>query len=153
MKCLTNEQLQRLVDGEIAYGKSGQYQQHLAVCPECRERYNVQKTLTGLIKGLIHDAAKSPVEIPEFKIPVSITKPHVKVRWIPFWAEVAAVLVPVLFIWKMSNKPMEGFKPTAENIRTYEMCHDVDANTAFQKNMITTTVTDDKGNIIECSTN
>jgi len=57
----------------------------------------------------------------------------------------AALLIPAFFIWKFAHKPQEDFKPTAESIQMYEMCNDVDANTAFQENMIITTVTDENG--------
>jgi len=153
MKCLTNEQLQRLIDGEILLVRSEQYEAHIASCLSCQERYNEQKALAKSITGLINEIVQSQEPIPEFKIPLSITKTNVKVRWIPLWTEVAAVIIPLIFICKMANKPDQNFKPSAENIRMYELCNDVDANTAFQENMIITTVTDDKGDVIECSTN
>jgi len=33
----------------------------------------------------------------------------------------------------------------------YEMCNTVDANTAYQENMIITTVTDQNGNVVKSS--
>ena len=60
-----------------------------------------------------------------------------------------AVIIPVILFWKIySGKPVDDFKPTVENIRMYEMCNTVDANTAFQENTIITTVTDQNGNVV-----
>ena len=152
MKCLTNKQIQQLIDGETSKVVSTAYQQHINGCSYCMERYNDQKALAQNVKYLLNASVQSPERIPEFRIPKRIIKPNVKIRWIPFWAEVAAVLIPVFFIWKMYyNKPVEDFKPTTENIRMYEMCNTVDANTAYQENMIITTVTDQNGNVVKSS--
>ena len=154
MKCLTNEQIQQLIDGETSTVVSTAYQQHINNCSHCKERYNDQKALAQNVKDLLNASVQSPERIPEFRIPKNVTIPKVKVKWIPFWAEVAAVLIPVFFICKMYyNKPVQDFKPTTENIRMYEMCNTVDANTAFQENMIITTVTDENGKVVESVTN
>jgi hypothetical protein len=152
MKCLTNEQIQQLIDGETSTVDSIEYQQHINSCSHCKERYNDQKALAQTIKDLLNASVRIPDLIPEFRIPKSVMISRAKVRWIPFWAEVAAVLIPVFFICKMYyNKPVEDFKPTTENIRMYEMCNTVDANTAYQENMIITTVTDQNGNVVKSS--
>jgi hypothetical protein len=153
MKCLTNEQIQRFVDGEMPSLQPEQFQ-HLTSCTSCQELYKEQKVLAKLIKKQINSVAKSPERIPEFQIPVSITPAVPRVKRFPLWAKVAALLIPACFVWKMAIKPDEKeFKPTAESIQLYEMCNSVDANTAFQENVIVTTVRDDKGKVIECSTN
>lgn len=151
MKCLTNKQLQQLIDGELSSVRAEQYQQHIASCPSCRERYDNQQSLAKSVTGLINKIGCSPEQIPEFRIPERTANPKAKVRWLPLWAEVAAVLIPMIFVFKMATKPQPDFVPTAENIRMYEMCKDVDANTAFQENMIITTVTDENGKVVECS--
>jgi hypothetical protein len=150
MKCLTNEQIQQQIDGETSTVESTEYQQHINKCSYCLERYNNQKELVQNVKYLLNASFQSPERIPEFSLPKTETIPRAKVRWIPFWAEVAAVLIPVFFIWKMYYiKPVEDFKPTTENIRMYEMCNTVDANTAYQENMIITTVTDQNGKVVK----
>jgi len=153
MKCLTNEQIQRFIDGEMPSLQPEQFQ-HLTSCTSCQELYKEQKVLAQLIKKQINSVANSPERIPEFQIPASIMHTVPRVKRFPLWAKVAAMLIPACFVWKMTDKPNEKeFKPTAESIQLYEMCNSVDANTAFQENMIVTTVTDDKGKVIECSTN
>jgi len=154
MKCLTNDQIQQLMDGETSSFVSDKYQQHLAACSSCRERFEDQKALARSVKDSINDFVPPIGRIPEFVIPTKIIQPTLKSRSIPGWLKVAALLIPVFFVWKMTyrpNKPTVDFKPTSENIRLYEMSHEVDANTAFQQNMIITTVADEKGKVIECS--
>jgi len=156
MKCLTNEQIQRFVDGEMPSLQPEQFQ-HLTSCTSCQELYKEQKVLAKLIKEQINSVAKSPERIPEFQIPISITPAAPRVKRFPLWAKVAAVLIPACFVWKMTIKPdklnEKEFKPTAESIQLYEMCNSVDANTAFQENLIITTVTDANGKVVECETN
>src|ERR1035437_5484800 len=106
MKCLTNEQIQQLIDGETSTVVSTEYQQHINGCSHCQERYNDQKALAQNVKDLINASVQSPERIPEFRIPKRIIKPNVKIRWIPLWAKVAAGLIPGFFIWEMYyNKP------------------------------------------------
>ena len=153
MKCLTNNQLQQLLDGETPSVLSEKYHQHMNACPQCLERYHQQKELAQSIKELIISSARSPERIPEFRIPKTIIHPTRKFRQIPGWIKVAALLIPVFFVWKMSFKPGEDFKPSEENIRMYEMGNSIDANTAFQENMITTKVINKDGKVIKCETN
>ena len=147
MKCLTNKQIQQQMDGETSSVLSEKYNQHMDACPPCMERYHRQQELAQTVKKLINATAQSPERTPEFRIPKMLNHPARKIRRIPGWLKIAALLIPVFFIWKMTNKP-ENFKPSAENIRMYEMSNGVDANTAFQENMIITTVTDENGNIV-----
>jgi len=94
-----------------------------------------------------------PERIPDFQVPAKTTSRKRINKRVPLWAKVAAVLIPIIFLVKMRNKPQQDFKPTAESIQLYEMSNNVDANTAFQENMITTTVTDENGKVIKCETN
>jgi hypothetical protein len=153
MKCLTNEQIQRFIDAEMPSLQPDQFQ-HLTSCASCQELYKEQKVLAQLIKEQINSVAKSPERIPEFQIPASVTHTVPRVKRFPLWTKVAALLIPACFVWKMANKPEEKeFKPTAESIQLYEMCNSVDANTAFQENMIITTITDANGKVVKCGTN
>jgi hypothetical protein len=153
MKCLTDKQIQQLIDGELSADQLEKYNSHIYACPYCHEKYNEQKELAISIKSLINETANSPERIPDFRVPTKRVNLERKARRIPLWVKLAAVLIPVFFVWKFVQKPQEDFKPTAESIQMYEMSNGIDANTAFQENMIVTTVTDDKGNVIECSTN
>ena len=153
MKCLTNNQIQQLLDGETPCVLSEKQHQHMDACPQCLERYNQQIELAQSVKKLINASAQSPERIPEFRIPKEQILPTRKIRRIPGWLEMAALLIPIFFVWKMTYKPIEDFKPSAENIQMYMMSNGVDANTSFQENMITTTIINKDGKVIKCETN
>jgi len=153
MKCLTNNQIQLLIDGELSANKMQQYKLHIETCPYCAEKYADQRLLALGIKDLLNNAAILPERIPEFQLPVK-TKSQKRInRRIPLWVKVAAVLIPAIILVKMRDKPQQDYKPTPEAVMMYETSNSVDANTAFQENMITTTVTDENGKVIKCETN
>jgi hypothetical protein len=140
MKCLTNEQIQQLIDGETSTVDLTEYQQHYNGCSHCKERYNEQMALSQNIKELLNASVQSPERIPEFRIPNKVIKPKLKDIRIISWLEVAALLISVFFVWKMTYKPEEELKPTAENIRMFEKCNNVYANTAtWRDNVIIVT--------------
>jgi len=153
MRCLTDKQMQFLIDGELSANQMDKYKSHIETCAYCAEKYSERKELSTSVKALINETATTPERIPEFRIPAAQVPQKVKVRRIPLWAKVAAVLIPAFVGWKIYNKPQEDFKPSTESIQMYEMCNSVDANTAFQENMIITTVTDENGKVVECTTN
>lgn len=153
MKCLTNKQIQQLIDGELSANEMQQYKLHIEACPYCAEKYAEQKILALRIKSLLTESAILPKRIPDFQVPAKTTSQKRINKRIPLWAKVAAVLIPVIFLVKMRNKPQQDFKPTPEAVMMYETSNSVDANTAFQENMITTTVTDENGKVIKCETN
>ena len=143
MKCLTNNQIQQLLDDETPSVLAEKYHQHINACPQCLEKYNQQKELAQTVKELINASAYSPERIPEFQLPKTIIHPTRKIRRIPGWLEVAALMIPIFFVWKMTYKPGEELKPTAENIRMFEKCNTVYANTAtWRDNVIIITGVD-----------
>jgi hypothetical protein len=153
MRCLTDKQLQLLVDDELTAGQKKKYLNHIEVCSLCAKKYRDRIELVASIKASITEAVKLPKSIPEFRIPTKPTGQEVRMHRIPLWVKVAAVLVPAIIGWKLYDKPQEILKPNDKSMQVYEMCNGVDANTAFQENMIVTTVTDENGNVLECSTN
>ena len=130
MKCLTNNQIQQLLDGETPCVLSEKQHQHMDACPQCLERYNQQIELAQTVIELINASAQSPERIPEFRIPKEQILPTRKIRRIPGWLEMAALLIPIFFVWKMTYNTEEELKPTAENIRMIEKCNTIYANSA-----------------------
>lgn len=153
MKCLTDNQMQLLVDDELTASRKKKYMNHIGLCPLCANKYHDRIELVASIKALITETVKLPENIPEFIIPLKPISQEVRRRRIPLWVKAAAVLVPAIFGWKFYNKPQENFMPIDKSMQVYEICNGVDANTAFQENMIITTVTDENGKVLECSTN
>ena len=130
MKCLTNNQIQQLLDGETPSVMLGKYHQHRDGCPQCLEKYNQQKELAQSVKKLINASAQSPERIPEFRIPKKQILSTRRIRRITGWLEIAALLIPIFFVWIMTYNTEEELKPTAENIRMIEKCNTIYANSA-----------------------
>ena len=143
MKCLTNNQIQQLLDGETPSVLSEKQHQHMDSCPQCMEKYIQQKELSQTIKELINASVQSPERIPEFRIPKKQILQNRKIRRIPLWLEVAALMIPIFFMWKMTYNQGEELNPTAENIRMFEKCNKVYANSAtWRDNVIIITGVD-----------
>jgi len=107
MRCLTDNQLQQLIDGELSANQINKYKSHIIACPFCDEKYNERKELALSIKSLINETTNSPERIPEFRVPVIPASQQRKVRSIPIWVKAAALLIPAFFIWKFANKPQK----------------------------------------------
>jgi len=98
MKCLTNNQIQQVIDGELSANELREYKLHLETCPYCAEKLAEQKALALGIKNLLNKAVPMPELIPEFQVPVQ-TKSLKRInKRIPLWAKVAAVLIPAFFV-------------------------------------------------------
>jgi len=143
MKCLTNNQIQQLVDGQTPLVLSEKYLQHMDSCTQCLDRYKQQKELAQMVKELINASVQSPERIPEFRIPKKQILSTRRVRRIPGWLEVAALMIPIFFMWKITCNQGDELKPTADNIRMFEKCNTVYANTAtWRDNVIIITGVD-----------
>jgi len=100
MKCLTNNQIQQLIDGELPANEKREYKLHIETCTCCAEKYAEQRALAFGIKSLLNAAVPMPERITAFQIPAKPIHQKRISRRIPLWAKVAAVLIPVLFVWK-----------------------------------------------------
>jgi hypothetical protein len=151
MNCFTAEQLQLYMDGELPSKLIAEYKQHLAGCVSCSQRFSEQHKLAQSVKTIINGLAKNPDTMKDFNnTSTAMVKPN-KTRNIPLWIKVAAILVPAAISWCIYESRTEAYEPTPENILTYDMCNGIDANTAWQENLIVTTVTDKNGKVVECS--
>lgn len=141
IKCLTKSTIQHLIDNELNAAEKAAAKQHIAVCEKCHTRFSEQKQFSKFFKANRLDTVKSPVTIPVFEMPLN--KKRAQIKTLPFWLKVAAALVLAVLVWKFipQTEPVKAqFTPTAEQIKIYEILHDVDANTAFQQKMIFVTV-------------
>jgi hypothetical protein len=154
MQCLTNEQIQLLIDDEMDEQLQVVCEEHLSHCADCQYRYEEQSRNSLRISEIINRTVIMPEQIPMFDFPENKEQVKIQHRSISFWLKIAAVLLPVIVCWKFwPQKTEKQFHPTQEAVMKYELCNSVDANTAWQENMIITTVTDNDGKVIECSTN
>lgn len=154
MKCLTNKQTQELIDGELTTKQSELYHRHIAECQNCTDKYYEQKALAVSIKGLINEMVNSPVRIPEFRMPTKPAQKEMKVRRIPLWAKVAAVLIPVFFVWKIMNfENKNDITQLLKNKQLYKMCSSMNANITFKENGEIIIVTNDNGVAVQLMSN
>lgn len=125
---------------------------HLAECTVCRQQYEEQSALAISTVEILNRTAKIPDQIPEFIFPENNFTKRPGIIKISFWLKIAALLIPAIICWKiwLPQKTAPKYRPTPENVLTYELCNSVDANTAWQENMIITTVTNENGKVIEC---
>ena len=154
MQCLTNEQIQLLIDGEMNEQLMVACEEHLSHCPDCQRRYEEQARNSLRISEMINFTAAIPEQVPVFNFPENKAPAKQHRGSISIWLKIAAVLIPIIICWQFwPQKTEKQFHPTQEAIMKYELCNSVDANTAWQENMIITTVSDENGKVIECSTN
>ena len=142
MNCLTNEELQLLIDNELEQERMDELNLHLQQCTECTMRYKEQSEFAQLVKYQINVNTKNVDSIPSFQFENDKTS---IVRKKAIWLKVAAIIIPLFVfcnIYFNRQKPVQKqFKPTAEDIMKYESYNSgVDANTAYQQNMVITTI-------------
>jgi len=142
MNCLTNEELQLLIDNELEQERMDELNLHLQQCAECATRYKEQNEFAQLVKYQINVNTKNVDSIPSFQFENDKTS---IVRKKAIWLKVAAIIIPLFVfcnIYFNRQKPVQKqFKPTAEDIMKYESYNSgVDANTAYQQNMVITTI-------------
>lgn len=152
MQCLTDEHIQLLIDGEMAGQMATACEKHLAHCPVCQQRYEERSDLALSVSELINLSAQMPEQIPAFVFPENNTPAKHRIGKVSLWLKIVAVLIPAIVCWQFwPEKPVQKYQPTPEAMMNYELCNSVDANTAWQENMIITTVTDENGKVIECT--
>lgn len=113
MNCLTDKQLQELIDVEVTSHQQELYEQHLSECQHCSSRYKEQKEWTELIKVRVLRAAPTITQVPDFKAPT--VNSNRKLHRIPLWAKVAAVMIPAFCFWRISNKNEDQYLQTVYN--------------------------------------
>lgn len=147
MNCLTDEQLQLFIDNELEPQIKDLTLLHINTCEECRNRYTAKKEFVEMIRNELNAPVPTGKLIPPFRYK---KKPKLH-KFVSILLQVAAVLIPTLIVIKytIGNGTESNFKPSHQDLMRYELNNtNVDANTAYQENMIITTVKDSKGNII-----
>jgi predicted anti-sigma-YlaC factor YlaD len=156
MKCLTKYQIQGLIDNELNPAEKIAAEQHLAVCPPCRNFFEEQKQFSAVFKKEMRTAIEMPAEIPAFRVPENrASVANSRKKQFPLWLKAAAVLLPAVLIWKFSDvvcqsypeRQPQAYTPTAQDIMMYETYDDMDANTAFQQKTIIVSINDMEGNV------
>ncbi|ALO16317.1 putative transmembrane transcriptional regulator (anti-sigma factor) [Salinivirga cyanobacteriivorans] len=149
MNCLKNETIQAFLDNELAPEQVSQVKKHLKKCSICRVQLNSYKKDLTTIKN--HLANQTPAEqqviVPPFRKPAVQQKniwPKIRIYAV---AAAIATLISFSFIirqYKADQKEMEHLK-----FREQKIMQQASMNEQWQKRMITITIKDKKGNIVE----
>jgi len=74
MKCISDEQSQKYIDGEVSSKEEAFISEHLSVCEKCSKKIDDKKNFAIKIKKAINQKGNYIVDIPKFAIPVSQKK-------------------------------------------------------------------------------
>ena len=69
MKCISSEDIQWYIDGELTKEEDLKISHHVNVCSKCADQYNRQKRLADFVRNGINEPENSLQVIPEFKHP------------------------------------------------------------------------------------
>ena len=149
MNCLKNETIQAFLDNELAPEQVSQVKKHLQKCSICRAQLNTyKKDLVTIKKHLANQLSpEKQVVVPPFRKPPGQPKnmwPKIRI-----YAAAAAIamLISFSFIirqYKADQKEMEHLK-----FREQKIMQQASMNEQWQERMITITIKDKEGNIVE----
>jgi len=149
MNCLKNETIQAFLDRELSQEFHSKVAQHLAACAKCKAKVNEYKSDLDEMKVLLNKNAPQTetIDIPMFKKPK--TKQRKLFRNIVLYAAAAMIATVIgisIFIQKQ-HKKQEIMQKIA--MQEWEMMQQASMNEQWQNKMMTITITDKNGNIVE----
>jgi len=68
MKCISEELIQKYIDGETSVKENVQIGEHLIVCKDCLHNINEAEVFAKNVKNAFNSLAEREVVIPEFKL-------------------------------------------------------------------------------------
>jgi hypothetical protein len=144
MKCISEETIQKYIDGETHAKETARIEEHINNCTFCAGRMEQQRRFIKKIKKEMGDWENNPVAIPEFVAPnLSKRRFIIKNKKIMVAASVAAcIALLVLLLLPRENKANE-----------YQMFYcfdgDFDSNKPYSQQDMTIKVIDKTGRIID----
>jgi len=144
MKCLSDEIIQVLIDGELSIEEQEHADMHLKECSHCSERLEEQKELTA---SFIASMGKLVEELPEVPVLIQAKKKNVLSKNIlyRFIYPLAAASILLLFLLLPINKNNE------DQTEFFVLCNvggEIDANLPLSDQEIEITFYDADGNEI-----
>lgn len=67
MNCMDEQLLQKYTDGECTANEIIEVEQHLSICPSCRQSLADREKLSAGIKGALNSLTSEEIEIPVFR--------------------------------------------------------------------------------------
>ncbi len=149
MNCLNNETIQAFLDRELSQEFHSKVAQHIAACAKCKAKVNQYESDLDEIEVLLNQNAPQTetIDIPAFRKPKEPQrKPFKKIMLYAAAAMIATVLGITIFINKQHQK-QEIMQKIA--MQEWEIMQHTSMNQQWQNKMMTITITDKNGNIVE----
>lgn len=155
-KCLSDNEIQLFVDGEVAPERHQELKKHLAECAQCSIRLAEQRKWIELVNSSLKgEAIEKDVLIPPFKSGlISAKSKTIKVNFRSL-LKIAAVIAVMLSVYLIAErKETPAFKPTAQELLLWEetMLGD-DANYVWHDRAISAMETNAEGEVISIQIN
>jgi len=145
MNCISDDIIQKYIDGEATPTEVSFVENHIASCNKCVLRIENQRRLSTNVKKAINLLAKDSIEIPEFAVPSRhIKKPSLMTKRFSYVIAAACILFFVFVIMKKNE-----LKKQNEIIIEIGSVMDVDANRPVSDFPLVLNFIDAEGNISE----
>ncbi len=149
MNCLKNETIQAFLDHELTPEQTNQVENHLKSCIQCSEKvHSYQNDLQAIGHMLENERPETAqITIPKFSKPPLKTKklwPKVKI-----YASAAAIVTLITISVLFRQHRFEQQKLNELRMQEWEMMQQASMNEEWQNKMMTITITDKDGNIVE----
>jgi len=145
MICISNDIIQKYIDGEATPPEVSFIENHLASCNKCVIRIENQRRLSTYVKKAINLLSKDTIEVPKFEITSKNIKKHfLTPKRLYYTTAAACVLIFVIVITQRKEiKNDDEIKIDIGSIM------DVDANRTVYQLPLVISIIDSKGNISE----
>ena len=144
-KCLSNEILQQLIDGELESKEVKRVENHLSICENCRSALTEHKVIIEQLNGALTIQDGDGIVIPEFDLNQSTTINIQQKRKIYWWSAAAILLLLIsIFIFRNAADNNSNFEYVFQ-----EMNSEIDANVPWYEQTSTIYILDESGEIID----
>lgn len=146
MKCISDELIQKYIDGEITPDERFFIDAHLAHCRECNRKVKEHSEWIHHFKQKINAPDNSKIDIPDFSIPAAAVPPMRKTRIKKLIPAISAacilLLISILSIPKDAPQPQQIVL-----LHIYE--NEFDANRTVSQQEMKWVLIDPEGNVFE----
>ncbi len=155
-KCLSDNEIQLFLDGEVSAGRYQELQKHLSECIHCSAKLAEQRRWIEFVNSSLKgEAVEKDIPIPPFKSGLPPTKSRtikINFRSLLKIAAVIAVMLSVYLITEKKETP--AYEPTAQELLLWEetMLGD-DANHVWHDRTISAMETNAEGEVISMEIN
>lgn len=145
MNCISDELIQKYMDGETTLPEETLIQEHLLGCEACANKLEAQRTLASGVRKALHLLGNTEVEIPEFKWPSQQKRIiNHKFKRVIYSVSAACILVLVFFVFQTHKQSTE-----TKAFFQYNFESEYDANRTISQQELIINVIDAEGKVTE----